>query len=158
MLQSRGHELQLEVLHADENWIEISTSQDNLEHLGLSNCTLLANFRELIANELSNNWNNLQHHTHHTPRTILLHDSSISATDTLSLSIEGGEREDTRLWNTHRNIRLKRDSSQKNEESETVELSSDEWFEQYVSKLATYPYTKFYVSHVGLFWFVVFCM
>ena len=65
-LQSRGHELQLEVLAMREDWIEIVTSAAESCVLMLRNCAVIANLPDLIAMELQENWQTLKHHVSRT--------------------------------------------------------------------------------------------
>lgn len=65
-LHDKGHLFQIEVLHSrTSGHVEVITPLDSvatLDTLGLRDCTLLANMDDLVAAELAQNWDNLQHH------------------------------------------------------------------------------------------------
>ena len=134
------------MLHVDGNWIELVTTQDSLHHLGLSNCTLLAHLRDLVADELQGSWQTLQHHSRYTPASLYQHqttlESLIKVNILKSLKPRESSEKDVRILSSSDHLRLKRDGDDRKgalrcqDCDETIgmkeDLASDEWFKHYV--------------------------
>ena len=55
----------MEIIHLEGNWIEIlssKSSEDIFKSMGLDQCYQLVEMRDLIEDELRQNWESLKHH------------------------------------------------------------------------------------------------
>lgn len=155
-LTSIGHLYQFEILKHGKSWVDLLTAQnsmDALHSLGLTECNPLTSLKDLLDNELQQNWGTLQHHSLH-PSWQNEPSRAVSLATQESLGgnsdVIEDSTEDWKTANLQRHSVLKRDTGNEDETSEKckgadncgkqgedggsgMDRSDNDWFAQYVS-------------------------
>ena len=116
--------VQLEVLGAGEEWVEVISSISETTSLPLSDCVAIASVSELIDTELRENWQRLRHY------------ASPALLKQTSLESLASTNEEPRSIDQNNGLKRSVDCRERScEDKKTSEetVNGDEWFKQYVS-------------------------